>query len=169
MNERKKISHTTIGEIALADAFLEFAKMVDTGHVFSEEHRKNGLFSYILTNKQRDKVTKICEHNGWDKNESKGITITISTLAHVLNARKGKDSLTVDECAQILISTYSKNSEITLNKGRDKQAIILNAQKRFYVGRNSFYGLAILSVSKNNLAQITAYHANWAKIQAMLR
>jgi hypothetical protein len=155
------------GEKALADAFRDYMHMVDSGHTFTEEQKNTGLFSYILTGKQRDRINKICNSKGWGNNQSKGVTIKISTLSHVLKARKGKDSLTVDECAEVLIAAYNKKSEVAENKGRDRQAIILNTKTKLTVQAANTYGVVILDASNNNLAQITAYHAHWAKVKYM--
>ncbi len=157
----------TIGEQALHEAFVEFTHLIDKNFNFSPGIRASGLFSYILTPKQQDRLKKLCKQEGWDVNQSKGITITISNIKHVLKGRKKKDGLTTLECAQVLSSSYSKHSEIALNKGRHEQAFILNAKKSVPIKKSSHYCAVILQVSKDDLAQVTAYHTTWAKIKGI--
>lgn len=157
----------TVGEQALHNAFIDYTHLVDANFVFDQEIKASGLFSYILTPKQRDQIKRLCIKEGWPVNQSKGITITISAIKHVLAGRKGKDGLTTQECAQVLSSAYSKNSEIALNKDRHEQAFILNAKISVQLRSSAFYCAAILQVSENDLAQVTAYHTTWAKIKGI--
>lgn len=157
----------TVGEQALHEAFIGYTHLVDTNFIFDQEIKEEGLFSYILTPKQRDQIKRICIREGWEVNQSKGITITIQAIKHVLAGRKSKDGLSTQECAQVLSSAYSKHSEIALNKDRDQQAFILNAKISVHIKSTAFYCAAILQVSENDLAQVTAYHTTWAKIKAI--
>ena len=57
-----------------------------------------------------------------------------------------------------------------MNKDRSMQGIILNANERLIkVSGQKYYGMAILQVSENDLAPVTAYHATEAKIKAIQR
>jgi len=165
----------TVGEQALHNAFIDYTHLVDANFVFDQEIRAAGLFSYILTPKQRDQIKKLCIKEGWPVNQSKGITITISAIKHVLVGRTRKDGLTTLECAQLLSSAYSKHSEIALNKPintgqkqeRHEQVFILNAKVSARIQGSAFYCAAILQVSENELSQVTAYHTTWDKIKGI--
>ena len=164
------------GEEGLTQAFDDFMIQTESGQLDAEA-TSQGLFSYILTKRQRSEIKKVCNENQWVDPEEKGITLTKDYFEHVLNQRKVKDKVTARDCSTILASAYSKKSKVAINKPRfkgdrerDQQALIFNAEESIRVGNsNGLYGVAIIEISIKNLSPVTAYHATRPKVTAFGR
>ncbi len=164
------------GEEGLSQAFHDF--MIQTESTSLDvEATSMGLFSYLLTKRQRSDIKKVCNEKQWVDPEEKGITLTKDYLEHVLKQRQSKDNVTASDCAVILASAYNKKSKVAINKPRfkgdrerDQQALIFNAEESITVGNsNGLYGVAIIEISVKNLSPVTAYHATRPKVTAFGR
>lgn len=80
---------------------------------------------------------------------------------------RAKDGLDWKQVAEVLSASFCTRSEVALNKGRNQQGVILNSFQSINFGKQKYYGMAILQVSENDLAPVTAYHATEAKIKAI--
>ena len=80
-----------------------------------------------------------------------------------------KDKLSWQECAEILATAFSVQSNVYVNRDYSEQTIVLNAVRRINVAGAGFFAMAIVDVSENNLAPVTAYHATEAKCKAIQR
>lgn len=81
------------GEEGLTQAFDDFMIQTESGQLDAEA-TSQGLFSYILTKRQRSEIKKVCNENQWVDPEEKGITLTKDYFEHVLKQRKVKDKVT---------------------------------------------------------------------------
>lgn len=156
---------TTAGEKGVADAFHYYVNTVDKkGHI-PNELWDTGFFSYLLTDKQKAKIKRICKDKGWHVPKNiQGITIKGHFIKHVLNSRVGKDNITPQECADILTKSFHKNGEIGINTKYKNQGVILNSKNSVQVQGNSRYSMAVFNVEDDNLSPVTAYDADRAKI-----
>jgi len=168
-HKKGQVMHRS-GVLGFKEALLNFCERLNLNEIFSQELVDYGLFSYVLTKKQKNKIEKICKTYHWPINNSKGVTVYVKDLKHVLNARMKKDKFTWSECAELIFLAYSPRSEVAINdhKNKNYQTFVLNAQERFMVKNVAKYGGVILDVSKNNLAQVTSYDASQAKVKAIL-
>lgn len=157
-----------IGDTGFKAAVYDFTKRLYHGEQFPLEFVNAGLFSYVLTKKQKGRIKKICLDNGWPVNNSQGITVYISDMKHVINARTRKDNSSWEDCAAIMFVAYCRKSEIALNTGHANQTFILNSKEQIFIQGTNKYGAVILEVSKNNLAQVTSYDAHRAKVHSIL-
>lgn len=160
-----------IGDSAVRDAFFFFTEHVDSlGEQFvSDDMWKMPCFTYILTRKQFNQMKVVCQRNEWSIPTSPAIPITREMIKHVLSSRKVKDKLSWQDCAEILATAFSVQSNVFVNRDYSEQTIVLNASSRVNVGGAGFYAMAIVDVSENNLAPVTAYHATEAKCKAIQR
>jgi hypothetical protein len=162
-----------IGDTALSEAISFYTKWIfdisTTGEKLSNDEWQQPLFTYIMTKKQFNRLNVLCQQNGWPRQTCSGIIFSARDIQHVITARTGKDSLTWQEVADILNASYCVRSVVAVNKGRNKQAVVLNSVTNIHVRGQKYYGLAIIQVSENNLAPVTAYHATKAKIEAILK
>lgn len=158
------------GLLGFKEALLNFCERLYSNEIFPQELVDSGLFSYVLTKKQKNRMESICKKAHWPVNNSKGVTVYIKDLKHVLNARIKKDNFTWNECAELMFLAYSHKSEIALNDHDNKnhQTFILNSREPFMIKDVAKYGGVILDVSKNNLAQVTSYDASQAKVKRIL-
>ena len=160
-----------IGDTALSEAISFYTKLVfdiyAAGEKLSDDEWRQPLFTYIMTKKQFNRLNVLCQQNGWPRQVCPGIVFSARDIQHVITARIGKDKLSWQEVANILNASYCVRSEVAVNKGRNQQAVVLNSVDDIYVRGQKYYGLAIIQVSTNNLAPVTAYHATKAKIDAI--
>jgi aminoglycoside/choline kinase family phosphotransferase len=94
----------------------------------------------------------VCQKSGWDMPTSPAIPITWAMFRHVLSARNSKDKLSWQECAEILATAFSVQSNVYVNRDYSEQTIVLNAIRRIRVAGAGFFAMAIVDVSENNLA-----------------
>ncbi|MCK3416487.1 hypothetical protein MZH48_07125, partial [Escherichia coli] len=153
-----------IGDDAIRDAFYLFTQQV--AEMDNESLPKDvwgtPCFTYLMTRKQFNQMKVICQRNGWDVPTSPAIPITWSMFKHVLSARKSKDKLSWQECAEILATAFSVQSNVYVSRDYSEQTIVLNASCRISVAGAGFFAMAIIDVSENNLAPVTAYHVTEA-------
>jgi len=159
------------GDEALEDAIRFYTQQVyvvsSSGLWMPQEEWEKPLFTYLLTKKQFNQINRICHAEGWPRQTNPGITVYPHHIKHVLTSR-AKDGLSWVQVSQILCAAFCTHSEIALNKDRDMQGVILNSVDRLtIVSGQKHYGMAILQVSENDLAPVTAYHASEAKIKAI--
>ncbi|WP_314421607.1 hypothetical protein [Pseudescherichia vulneris] len=159
------------GDDALQDAIGFYTHWIysiaSTGQKIRQEKWDRPLFTYLLTRKQFNQLNVICKVNGWPHQTCQGITIYPRHIQHILASRAG-DGLNWVQVAELISASFSTCSEIALNKDRNMQSVMLNASKRLSsIKGQAYYGMAILQVSKNDLAPVTAYHATEAKIKAI--
>lgn len=132
-------------------------------------------FSYLLTKKQRDKIDQICAQQGWQKTECRGVEINASTMNHILDSRLAQ-GVSAQFVADILVAAYCQFSEIHVNKKyRDEenkeQAFFLNGIKKLKFANVTWNAVAVVAIDNANaegerqLASITAYHADEAKVR----
>ena len=162
-----------VGDDALRDAIHFYVKWVDefsrSGKPIPADKWDAPLFTYVLTKRQLNQLNVICKKQEWPHQRCPGITIFPRHIKHVLTSRK-KDGLNWVQVAEILSASFCTRSVVTMNKDRSMQGIILNANERLIkVSGQKYYGMAILQVSENDLAPVTAYHATEAKIKAIQR
>lgn len=159
-----------VGDDALKDAFYFFTEWVDSiansGKTIPQEEWDKPLFTYMLTKKQFNQLNNVCHKNGWPRQTCPGITIYPYHIQHILMSR-AKDGLDWKLVAEVLSASFCTRSEVALNKGRNQQGVILNSSQSIKLGKQKYYGMAILQVSENDLAPVTAYHATEAKIKAI--
>lgn len=159
------------GDDALQDAIgfytQQIYRIASAGHKIMQEEWDRPLFTYLLTRKQFNQLNVICKANGWPHQACQGITIYPRHIQHILTSRAG-DGLNWVQVAELISASFCTCSEIALNKDRNMQSVMLNASKRLSsIKGQAYYGMAILQVSKNDLAPVTAYHATEAKIKAI--
>lgn len=169
---QQKKNHDQLGDVALAEAFQELlwavikAKNCDASRG-RPQHAP--AFSYLMTPKQFDRITKICKQRAWPVPNRRGILIDQQAISHPLQSRQAKDNCTPEETLDILTKAYSPYSQIGLNKPKNEQGIIFNTGRGVRVGSGSFYAVAVLKVCQEDgekyLAPVTAYHATEAKIR----
>lgn len=154
-----------IGDDAVCDAFFYFAEQVDAmgDDTIPKEVWDTPCFTYILTKRQFNQMKVICQKNDWRIPTSPAVPITWAMFRHVLNARNKKDKLSWQDCAAILSAAFSVQSHVFVNRDYNEQTVVLNATRRIKVGGAGFFALAIVDVSENKLAPVTAYHATEAK------
>ncbi|UCQ16390.1 hypothetical protein DCE53_17070 (plasmid) [Edwardsiella piscicida] len=163
------------GLLGLKQAFQYYLEAVESGSI--DPVTQDGCFSFILTRRQKSEIKKVCNEHDWVDPEERGITFTNEYFLHVLSQRKGKDSVSTQDCAAILASAYSDKSSVAVNRPRyendrerDQQALIFNAKESISVGgSHNLYGVAVIEISIKNLTPITAYHARGAKVKAFGR
>ncbi|MFM0334754.1 hypothetical protein [Paraburkholderia strydomiana] len=174
------------GRRALEDAFRELVAFVDTlmtsgADLSTVQHAP--VFSYILTNKQIAKVKKVCQDEGWPMPRWRGIEITVSTVAHILDSRLSERGVTAAFVAEIMAAAYCENSEVYVNKrhglksnqGHDEQAVFLNAVTKLPLNGTKWSAVAIVALNhqdaegQKKMASITAYYADEAKIRSIKR
>jgi len=163
------------GDASLADAFRTLADQViameDSG---MPRHKRVPVteFSYLMTNKQFDRVRTICMKMGWPVPNCRGIHIDYEAVAHPLHARMQKDNCTVEEVLEILIAAYSGFSEMGLNKPKHAQGILFNRSRNVKVGTGHYRALAIYKFCEKKgrrfLAPVTAFHTTDAKIRKIV-
>lgn len=159
------------GDDALQDAIGFYTQWVysiaSAGQKIMQDEWNRPLFSYLLTKKQLNQLNVICKNNGWPHQTCQGITIYPRYIQHILTSR-ARDGLNWVQVAELISASFCTSSEIALNKDRNMQSVMLNASKRLSSIRGqAYYGMAILQVSENDLAPVTAYHATEAKIKAI--
>lgn len=159
------------GDDALQDAIGFYTHWIysiaSTGQKIRQEKWERPLFTYLLTRKQFNQLNVICKANGWPHQTCQGITIYPRHIQHILASRAG-DGLNWLQVAELISASFCTCSEIALNKDRNMQSVMLNASKRLSsIKGQAYYGMAILQVSENDLAPVTAYHATEAKIKAI--
>lgn len=159
------------GDSALQDAIRFYTKWVDevsrSGQPVPAEEWDRPLFTYLMTRKQLAQLNRICHAEGWPRQTCPGITLYPHHIKHVLTSRSG-DGLNWVQVAELLCAAYCTRSEISLNKDRNMQGVILNAvEKLATIKGQKYFGMAIVQVSENDLAPVTAYHATEAKIKAI--
>ena len=154
-----------IGDDAIRDAFFFFAELADAmGNQGLPQHVwDTPCFTYLLTKKQFNQMKVVCQRSGWPVPVSPAVPITWAMFSHVLSARGNKDQLSWQECAEILSAAFSVQSNVFVNRDYAEQTVVLNAIKRITVGGAGFFALAIVDVSGNKWAPVTAYHATEAK------
>ncbi|UMO88141.1 hypothetical protein HP572_00560 [Pectobacterium sp. PL64] len=161
-----------IGDQALRDAFFFFTEIINdistSGKPINDEQWNSPLLTYLMTRKQLNHLNQICEKNDWPPQTCPGITIYPRHIQHVLSSRSS-DGLSWEDVAVILAASYSSQSIVAINKGHEQQGIILNDQKGIMIGKNRFFGMAIIEISIYDLAPVTAYHAPEAKVRAIKR
>lgn len=154
------------GEAGLEAAIYGFVREIENGTI-DKEATALGLFSYLLTKKQRYGIHQICQDQGWNIPQVKGITITESYIKHVLEQRKVKDAVDANGCAAIISHAFSTKSKVTVNRGRNQQAILFGAEKPMNAPEmKNLYGVAILQMAEKEITPVTAYHARGAKVKA---
>ncbi|EAV4637739.1 hypothetical protein JNP31_003572 [Salmonella enterica] len=160
-----------IGDDAIKDAFFFFTEQADAmdGKEIPQDIWDTPCFTYLMTKKQFNQMKVICKRSGWCEPPSPAVPITWAMFRHVLTARTSKDKLSWQECAEILATAFSVQSNVFVNRDYAQQTIVLNAVKRISVGGGGFFAMAIVEVSTNNLAPVTAYHATEAKCKAIQR
>ncbi|MCU1791095.1 hypothetical protein CUU54_19855 [Pectobacterium polaris] len=160
-----------IGDDALRDAIRFYTQWVD-GIISSAQQVPNDewrapLFTYILTKRQLNQLNVICKKEGWPRQTCPGITIYPQQIKHIITSR-AKDGLNWIQVVDILSASFCTRSEVAMNKDRNMQGVILNANERLStIPAQKYFGMAILQVSENDLAPVTAYHATEAKIKAI--
>ncbi|MDF2780033.1 hypothetical protein [Pseudescherichia sp.] len=159
------------GDDALQDAIGFYTQWVysiaSAGQKIMQDEWDRPLFSYLLTKKQLNQLNVICKNHGWPHQTCQGITIYPRYIQHILTSR-ARDGLNWIQVAELISASFCTCSEIALNKDRNMQSVMLNASKRLSSIRGqAYYGMAILQVSENDLAPVTAYHATEAKIKAI--
>lgn len=159
------------GDDALIDAIRFYTKWVSdiiiSGQSVPQDEWERPLFTYMLTKRQFNQLNVICHDEGWPRQTCPGITIYPHHISHVLTSR-AKDGLNWVQVAELLSASFCTRSEIAANKGRNMQGVILNAvEKLTTVTGQKYFGMAVLQVSENDLAPVTAYHATEAKIKAI--
>lgn len=131
------------------------------------------IFSYLLTQKQRDEIDRVCAANRWPRINCAGILIDVNAIKHPLETRRYKDVVTDDEIKAIIIKSYSPRSLIRVNRDRGQQALILNTHQKIKVGGTTYHAMAVLQIksdgARNYLAPVTCYHATEAKVRAIVR
>lgn len=132
-------------------------------------------FSYLLTKKQQEKIHKICALEGWEKTECRGVEINASTVNHILDSRLAQ-GVSEEFVADILVAAYNQFSEIHINKKykdeeNKEQAFFLNGIKKLRFADVTWNAVAVVAIDNSNeagerqLASITAYHADEAKVR----
>lgn len=162
-----------VGRRALEDAFREIVTVVDTlmtsGVLISKADVPS--FSYRLTPKQIAKIERICNEEGWDTPECRGIEINAGTVRHILESRLAQQHVTAQFVGDILAAVYCEFSEVHLNKQHGEQAVFLNGIKKLPLGGAIWHAVAIVALDRIDpegqkiMASITAYHAGEAKIR----
>lgn len=160
-----------IGDAALVDAIHFHTKwvndIVNSGQPIHQDEWERPLFTYVLTKRQFNQLNLICHKEGWPRQTCPGITLYPHHISHVLTSR-AKDGLNWVQVAELLSASFCTRSEIAANKGRSMQGVILNGfEKLTTVTGQKYFGMAVLQVSENDLAPVTAYHATEAKIKAI--
>lgn len=167
----KMTRSTYLGEQDLALAFHALFDFVATAPASGERDSDAPSFTYLLTPKQMSEINARCKSEGWPPITCRGIPISPNAIRHALQARSGKDQLTEAEVRKIMIAAYSQDCTIHVNRGRDKQAVVLNARRKVQIGATAYNAMAIVQVtattSRNYLAPVTAYHAAEAKVRAI--
>lgn len=163
----------TVGDDALREAIHFYTKWVDdisrSGQPVPAGKWNSPLFTYVLTKRQLNQLNVICKKQDWPHQNYPGITVYPRHIKHVLTSRI-KDGLNWVQVAEILSASFCTHSRVTINKDRNMQGIILNAKERLTtISGQKYFGMAILQVSENDLAPVTAYHATEAKIKAIQR
>ncbi|MGI2050015.1 hypothetical protein [Shewanella oncorhynchi] len=161
------------GEIGLQAAINEFMQQIEK-NLIDEEATQHGLFSFILTKKQRFQINKICQEQDWVDPQEKGITLTKQYFQHVLSQRSEKDKVNSTDCAAIIANAFNIKSKIAINKKRyegdterEQQALLFCAEETITsTNISNLYGVAVIEVSLKEITPITAYHARGAKIKA---
>lgn len=160
-----------MGEQDLAQAFHALFDFVAAVPVACAKDADAPIFTYLLTPKQLADLEIECQTNGWPSITCPGILIDAEAVRHPLRTRTSKDGITEAEIRTIVIKAYSQSSMVRSNRGRDKQAIVLNANQKVQVGATTFYAMAIVQIEVSGdrcyLAPVTAYHANEAKARAI--
>ncbi|WP_426116963.1 hypothetical protein [Massilia sp. PWRC2] len=132
-------------------------------------------FSYLLTPKQRERIAKICAKEGWAPTKCGGVEINASTVDHILDSRLAQ-GVSEEFVADILVAAYNQFSEIHVNTKYKKeenkeQAFFLNGIKKLKFGEVTWNAVAVVALENLNdagerqLASITAYHADEAKVR----
>jgi hypothetical protein len=132
-------------------------------------------FSYLLSRKQRDKISRICADQGWEATKCGGVEINASTVNHILDSRLAQ-GVSEEFVADILVAAYNQFSEIHVNtKYKDEenkeQAFFLNGIKKLKFGNVIWNAVAVVALDNFNeagqrqLTSITAYHADEAKVR----
>lgn len=165
--------YTIRSEQWLADAFAALFDFVLALPTSGANPADAPCFTYLLTQKQRDEIDRVCVQHGWPMINCPGILIDVDSIRHPLGTRQAKDGVTDGEVKLMLTKSYSHRSLVRANRGRDQQAIILNNQQSIRVGGDAFHAMAILEIKsdglRNYLAPVTCYHANEAKVRAIQR
>lgn len=164
-----------VGDDGLRDAIAFYTEWVYNVSVIGPdvaiEEWQAPLFTYIMTNKQFNELNVICRRNGWPPQTNRGITFYPHVIKHILTSRTGKDRLTWPEVAEIISAALNSRSAVVLKRDYNQQVIVLNSVDVLRIGRTKekFRGALIVEVSINDLAPITAYHANEAKVRTIMR
>lgn len=163
------------GDSSLADAFRSLIHQVIAIGASStprQKHVQLAEFTYLMTDKQFDRIRSICMKRGWPIPNCRGIHIDREAVAHPLRTRMQKDSCTVEEVLQILICAYCGYSEIGLNKPKHAQGIIFNRGRSVRVGGGHYRALAVFRLcevrGRRFLAPVTAFHTTDAKIRKIV-
>lgn len=163
---------TQTGDQSLAEAFRELMVQViamRNAGLPIRQAQHAAEFTYLLTQKQFDRITRICRQKQWPVPNCRGIHIDLQAIAHPLDARESKDNCSPEEAIQILINAYSSFSQVGLNKPKHTEGILFNTGRKVKVGQGSYYALAVVRICEERgrkyLAPVTAYHATEAKIR----
>lgn len=128
-------------------------------------------FSYVLTDKQFNRVVTLCRKAAWGVPNIRGIHITLGAIEHVISSRFVKDGCEPCFVADILVTAYHELSQVAMNKSYGAQALMFNTGKKLSLNGQKYYALAVVEVRKVNemvfLAPVTAYHATEAKIRGI--
>ncbi|MBP2169220.1 hypothetical protein J2125_002412 [Erwinia toletana] len=161
-----------IGDDGLRDAITDFTQwisdIISAGHQLPAEQWNAPLFTCLITKKQFNQLNSLCQKHNWPRQRCPGITVYPRHISHILSSR-AKDRLSWQDVAKIISLSYSARSQVALNKGRMQQGIVLNASEAIRIGKGKYYGMAIIQVSENSLAPVTAYHASEAKVRAITK
>ena len=160
------------GDASLADAFRTLVEQVvamDDSGITRHGRAQLAEFTYLMTDKQFDRIRRICMKLGWPVPNCRGIHIDREAVAHPLHTRMQKDNCTVEEVLQILISAYCGHSEIGLNKPKHAQGVLFNRGYSVKVGEGHYRALAVYKLcevrGRRFLAPVTAFHTTDAKIR----
>ena len=156
-----------IGQSALKDAFYHYVSEIHNGVSFDESLWSIGFFTYLPTKKQQNKILSLARVNGWGVPDVRGMTITGSFVAHVINARMKKDGATWEDCAEILSSSFHATSQIAENVSpeHDRQGLMFNSKKRVSFAGQSQYAISVFSI-ENEISPVTAYTGNRARFES---
>lgn len=166
-----------VGRQAHENAFRELVAFVDVLLNARADLAKvhAPIFTYLLSPKQKSQLAQICEINGWDKPVRYAVEINVHAVAHILKARRNKDSATTAFVGDILAAAYNDFSIIRANKAHGQQALFLNPPRKIRHAGTAWYAVAIVAIDGSDetgnrrLESRTAYHANEAKMRAMER
>jgi hypothetical protein len=161
------------GELALASEIKQmtlnmYSYVQKNGWDIPKEALNSEVLSFIFTKRQLSDLRKVCIINGVECPNIKGITLKIRDFHKALKTRIEHDHLTAENVGEMLAKTYSTKSLVRDNESYAAQGFLLNSKEKLsFNPEKGFYGLAVLSVEEDKVVQVTSYHTNKNKAEAI--